>query len=82
LKSDMTWWSADGLSVYTRSLDATGATSFWSVPLDGGAPRQLITFDGSGLSPSRGGWEIVQGQLVYPAAEQRADVYVLEVNAP
>ena len=82
VKGDLTWWSADGRSVYTRSLDATGASSFWSIPLDSEAPRRLLTFDGGGLSPSRGGWEIAQGQLVYPAAEQRADVYVVEVKAP
>jgi len=82
LKSDMTWWSADGHSIYTRSLDAAGGTSFWSIPLDGGSPRQLLTFDANGSPPSRGGWEITQGQLIYPTAEQRADVYVMEVKGP
>jgi eukaryotic-like serine/threonine-protein kinase len=81
VKGDLTWWSTDGHSIYSRNLDATGGTSFWSIPLDGGSPSQLLTFEASG-SLSRGGWEIMQGQLIYPAAEQRADVYVLEVKGP
>ncbi len=79
LVGDLVWWSADGRSLYTRHHDATGGTSFWSVALEGGSPQRLFTLE-AGTGPSRGGWGVYQNQLVYPAAEQRSNVYVLEVK--
>jgi Tol biopolymer transport system component len=82
LRGDVAWWTADGRSLITRSHDARGRTTFWLVPLGGGPPQLLYTFDGNGPAPSRGGWGVAQNRIVYPAAEQRSDVWVMEVKAP
>ncbi len=82
LRGDVGWWSADGRSIITRSHDAQGRTTFWSVPLTGGPPQLLFTFDADGPAPSRGGWGVYQNRIVYPAAEQRSDVWVMEARTP
>ena len=83
LRGDVgSWWSADGHSIITRSHDAQGRPTFWLIPVGGGPPQLLFTFDGSGPAPSRGGGGVYQNRIVYPAAEQRSDVWVMEVKAP
>jgi TolB protein len=79
---DVVWWSDDGRSIYTRGPDASGVTSFWSVPLNGSPPQRLFTFGAAGLSAERGGWGAARGHIAYAAAEQRGDVWVLEVKTP
>ena len=80
LLGDLPRWSDDGRAVYTRSADAAGNTSFWRIPVDGGAPQRLFTFDAAERAP--GGWGSARGRIVYSAAEQRSDVWVMEVRAP
>ena len=79
VRGDMPSWSATGRSVYTRNADASGIASFWSIPLDGGPPQRLVTFDWTD-APTRGGWGVAQGRLVYAASEQSSDVWVMEVR--
>ena len=74
---DQLQWSDDGRAVYTRSTDSTG-TSFWRIPLDGGAPERLVTFPGGGRSS--GGWSAAAGRLAYAVSEERGDVWVMEVR--
>jgi len=74
---DLAQWSDDGRAVYTRSTDSTG-TSFWRVPLDGGAPERLMTFQGG--ERSSGGWSAAGGRLAYTVFEARSDVWVMEVR--
>jgi Tol biopolymer transport system component len=73
-------WRADGQAVYVRDRDVNGNTQLWEVPVAGGPPRLLLTFDGVNLAPSRGGWGIVANQFVFGNAEQRSDVWVIEVK--
>ncbi len=82
LRGDVGWWTADGHAIITRSHDATGNTTFWSVPLAGGSPQLLFTFEAGGPAPSRGGWGLSGNRLVYAAAEQRSDIWVMEVGTP
>ena len=69
-------------SILTRSTNQNGHATFWSVPLNGGTPRLLLTFDGPGPKPSRGGWGIHGNRLVYTAPAQHSDVWVMEVQQP
>ncbi|MEP7326917.1 MAG: protein kinase, partial [Gemmatimonadota bacterium] len=68
---DPAQWSPDGRSVYVRGLDSNGNTQLWSVPVSGGAPRLLLTFDGVNLRPSRGGWGVRANQFVFSNVNQR-----------
>ena len=80
--SDQPLWSSDGKSILTRSTNQNGDATFWSVPLNGEPPRLLLTFDGPGPRPSRGGWGINGNRLVYTAPAQNSDVWVMEVANP
>jgi Periplasmic component of the Tol biopolymer transport system len=83
VRGDLGLWSADGRNVYTRSADSAGVTTFWSIPVSGGVPERLFTFEANGGPfPSRGGWGVAQGLMVFSAAELRSDVWVMEVRAP
>jgi Tol biopolymer transport system component len=79
LESDQPLWSPDGRSILTRSTNEDGDATFWSVPLDGSAPRLLLTFSGPGPRPARGGWGIHGNRLIYTAPAQHSDVWVMEV---
>ena len=80
IMGDPAEWSPDGRLVYIRSQDRDGNTQLWSVPISGGAPRLVLTFDGRYLSPSRGGWGVRANQLVFTNVDQRSDVWVMEVE--
>jgi eukaryotic-like serine/threonine-protein kinase len=71
-------WSDDGRAVYTRSYDSTGSTNFWRIPVDGGAPQQLVKFAQG--ARSTGVWGLGGGRLAYSSAEARSDVWVMEVG--
>ncbi|HKU60341.1 MAG TPA: protein kinase [Gemmatimonadales bacterium] len=77
VQGDLAQWSDDGRFIYTRSTDSTG-TSFWRVPLGGGAPERLMTFQGG--ERSSGGWSAAGGRLAYTVFEARSDVWVMEVR--
>jgi serine/threonine-protein kinase len=74
---DLVQWSDDGRVAYTRSTDSTG-TSFWRIPLGGGAPERLMTFQGG--ERSSGGWSAAGGRLAYTVFEARSDVWVMEAR--
>jgi Tol biopolymer transport system component len=80
--SDQPLWSPDGRSILTRSTNQEGDATFWRVPLDGKAPHLLLTFNGQGPRPSRGGWGIHGNRIVYTAPAQHSDVWVMEVQKP
>jgi Tol biopolymer transport system component len=80
--SDQPLWSPDGRSILTRSTNQNGDATFWSIPLKGEAPRLLLTFNGPGPRPSRGGWGIQGNRIVYTAPAQHSDVWVMEVEKP
>jgi Tol biopolymer transport system component len=80
--SDQPLWSPDGRSILTRSTNQNGDATFWSIPLKGEAPRLLLTFNGPGPRPSRGGWGIQGNRIVYTAPAQHSDVWVMEVQKP
>jgi Tol biopolymer transport system component len=80
--SDQPLWSPDGQAILTRSSNQNGEVTFWSVPLNGGAPRLLLIFDGPGPRPARGGWGIRGNRIVYTAPAQLSDVWVMEVQKP
>jgi eukaryotic-like serine/threonine-protein kinase len=79
VRGDQVWWSDDRRALYTRSADAEDNSLFWSIPLDGGAPRRLLTID---AAQRAFGWATATGRLLYTATEQRSDVWVIEVRTP
>jgi Tol biopolymer transport system component len=71
-------WSDDGQAIYTRTAAATG-TSFWRIPLDGGAAGPLVAFQGT--QRSSGGWSAAAGRLAFSRSDERGDVWVMEVRS-
>ena len=38
-------WSRDSRTIYYKAYDTSVISSLWAVPVDGGPPRLLVTFD-------------------------------------
>jgi Tol biopolymer transport system component len=80
--SDQPLWSPDGRAILTRNSNERGEVNLWFVPVDGGSQRLLLTFNGPGPRPARGGWGIRGNRIVYTAPAQQSDIWVMEVNTP
>jgi Tol biopolymer transport system component len=76
LTGDQARWSDDGRYIYTRNTSASG-TTFWRIPLAGGAPEPIVTLEGG--QRSSGGWGSAAGRLSYSISEERSDLWVMEV---
>jgi Tol biopolymer transport system component len=77
LLGDIGRWSDDGRFIYTRSTSATG-TTFWRIPVAGGAPEPIVTLEGG--QRSSGGWSSGGERLAYSISEERSDLWVMEVR--
>ena len=75
-------WDADASRVYYATFRPSGLRwSYWAMPVTGGPPRRLLTFDARGTST--GGVSFVtDGQWLYlTLAADDADVRTLEPRA-
>jgi serine/threonine-protein kinase len=72
-------WSADGRSLYFKSLDAQGRASIWTVPASGGAPKLLVRLDDPSHPSLRPELTVGDGRIFFTVQDRQSDVYVMEV---
>ena len=73
-------WSADGRSIFFKSHDASGRASFWSVPVEGGAPRLRVRFDDPSRPSYRTQWSLGRDRMFFLIEDRQSDVWVMEVS--
>ena len=73
-------WAPDGRSLYFKSHDNAGLTSFWSVSVAGGSPRLLVRLDDPDRQSYRAGWSLSRDRIYFPIEDRQSDVWVLDVS--
>ena len=75
-------WSPDGRTIYFKSFDARGRTSFWSIPSSGGRPRLLVFFDDPAKQSLRNDWSTDGKRFYFAVNDRQSDIWVVELNRP
>ncbi|MDF1503963.1 hypothetical protein, partial [Roseisolibacter sp. H3M3-2] len=68
-------WLPDGRALVVSANEASGATTFWRVPLDGAAPRLLARLADARLAPARPEFSTDGRRLFLALAERESDVW-------
>jgi eukaryotic-like serine/threonine-protein kinase len=74
-------WSPDSRSVYYADDDPLKGLLIRMVPASGGAPRTLAYANAPDRQLHRYGFSVAQGRFFFPLTEQKADVWVAEVES-
>jgi serine/threonine-protein kinase len=73
-------WSPDGRTLYLKSHDKAGLTSFWALPVAGGRPRLLVRFTGPSRQSARVDFTTDGTRFYFTLEDRESDVYVAEVS--
>ncbi len=76
-------WSSDGRTLYYKIFDYAaglpGWPSIWSVPAEGGPPRQLVRFDDPTRPSRRSEFDTDGKTLFFTVNEDESDIAVMEL---
>jgi Tol biopolymer transport system component len=72
--------SADSTTLYFKSGDAAGQTTFWSIPAGGGTPRLLVRFADPARQSVRPDFAVGGGRVFFTIEDRQADIWVAEVS--
>jgi len=82
--ADLNVWglavSADGNTLYFKSADAEGRTTFWSIPVAGGKPRLLVRFPDPNRQSIRPDFAVGAGRFFFTIEDRQADIWIAEVS--
>jgi Tol biopolymer transport system component/tRNA A-37 threonylcarbamoyl transferase component Bud32 len=70
----------NGRTVYFKSHDKQGFTSFWSVPTKGGRPTLLVTFTDPDRQSSRFDFAVDAHHFYFTIEERRSNIWVADVT--
>ncbi|HEX9754248.1 MAG TPA: protein kinase [Gemmatimonadales bacterium] len=73
-------WSPDGTTIYFKSHDPRGNASIWSIPTEGGSPRQLVRFDDPTRPSYRANWALGRDRIYFPVEDRQSDIWVMELE--
>ena len=74
------WAPGDATHVIVHAMDDRFRHGFWSVPLNGGAPRLMLRFDDLALQPRRGEFSTDGRRLYFTIASDESDVWMMELR--
>ena len=81
--ADPNAWSVsvgeDPGTLFFKSADAEGHSTFWSVPVTGGRPRLLVRFTDPNRQSVRPDFAVTSGRLFFTIEDRQADIWVAEV---
>ena len=74
-------WSRDSQTIYYKAYDAALATSIWEVPVTGGPPRLLVTFDDPSRRSLRREFATDGKRFYFTIANDESDLWTLQLLA-
>jgi serine/threonine-protein kinase len=74
-------WSTDGTHIYYKAFDAERRSSFWSVPLAGGTPQLLVTFNDPGFQSRRNEFGTDGTRFFFTVGFHESDLWVMDLGA-
>jgi len=72
-------WSRDSRTIYYKAYDAQLQTSIWSVPVDGGKPQLLVTFDDPNRRSLRREFATDGQRFYFTIASDESDLWAMEL---
>ena len=72
-------WAPDGQTIYYKTLDAQGVSSFWSVPVTGGTPQLLVTFDDPSKPSIRYEFATDGRRFFFTFTNHESDIWAMEL---
>ena len=72
-------WSKDSRTIYFKARDEKRQVSFWSVPVEGGTPNQLVIFDDPSRRSSRSEYATDGQRFFFTLTENESDISLLEL---
>ena len=72
-------WSRDSRTIYYKAYDAQLQTSIWSVPVDGGEPQLLVTFDDPNRRSLRREFATDGQRFYFTIASDESDIWAMEL---
>ncbi|MFC1639931.1 protein kinase [Gemmatimonadota bacterium] len=73
-------WSRDGSEVYFKTRDSVGVAGFWTFPVSGGSPRQLVVLDDPILRSVRPEFTTDGTRFFFTMSRQESDIWVMELE--
>jgi eukaryotic-like serine/threonine-protein kinase len=73
-------WSDDGRTIYWAESDSLQRFTIRAVPAAGGVPRTLVYANAPERQLRRYGFAVAKGRFYFPLIDQKADVWVAEVE--
>jgi Tol biopolymer transport system component len=72
--------SADGGTIYFKTIDDSGRASFWSLPIAGGRPERLVHFHDLARASSRWEFTVAGGRFYFTIEERRGNIWIADVT--
>ncbi|MGH7467458.1 MAG: hypothetical protein ACRENP_05675 [Longimicrobiales bacterium] len=72
--------SEDSRTLFFKSHDVQGRAALWSVPVTGGRPRLLVTFNDLAQPSIRPDFAAGAGRLFFTIDDRQSDIWVAEVT--
>jgi serine/threonine-protein kinase len=72
-------WSRDSKTVYYKVYDQQASSSIWAVPVDGGQPRLLVTFDDPSRRSLRREFATDGRRFYFTIANDESDLWTMEL---
>jgi hypothetical protein len=76
------YFAGDGKSILFLGREASGMTSIWRIPVDGGTPHKLVTFADPAAPVYRPFWALTDDRVYFIVQEQESETWVMDVRQP
>ena len=72
-------WSRDSRTIYYKADDTSVIASLWAVPIEGGLPRLLVTFDDSTRRSLRREFATDGRRFYFTIANDESDLWAMQL---
>ena len=78
---EFAYWSSDSRTIYYKAYDDEYRSSIWSVPLSGGSPRRLMSFNDLARPSQRREFATDGKTLYFTIAEPESDIWTMSLES-